>query len=185
MFSTSSIMWVVNSGLLSWWILYAFTNKMCINDLSSSETCMAQLCCLSLSGPLMRIASVCRVNRLVNLKVNCGLTSPGLCVFAVSPPTPLHETNRSCNHQEFSGQILEVVVLRAFLCCSLTSSRLKAQLAPVWPECPDKPQENDKEVKIIHKKKHKNRTINITNNKQGPDMFLMKVSRLCSQIKVC
>lgn len=51
-----------------------------------SKTGTNQLCCLPfLSRSLMRSASVHKVNSLVNLKVNYGLTSVGLRVFAVSP----------------------------------------------------------------------------------------------------
>lgn len=67
---------------------HLLNNKRSTNDLSSSETCTGQLCCLSPLA-LMRSARVCRVDRLVNLKVNYGLTFQGLC--ALTGP-PLRET---------------------------------------------------------------------------------------------
>lgn len=81
MFSISFITHVGRASIVS--ILH---NKVSSNGSSSSKTGMNQLCCLPLlSRPLMRHASVHGVNRQVNLKVNYGLTSVGLGVFAVSP----------------------------------------------------------------------------------------------------
>lgn len=65
---------------------------------------------------LMRNASLCRVNRLVNLAVNCALTSAGLCVLlAVSPPSlspslpaRLQKRGNLAIIKSFTAQILEV-----------------------------------------------------------------------------